>query len=205
MNWASQKDHSTKSSVTTWGWRKFARNGYRNFLHHFNVSVKSTVVRHFWKIATKIQRMFWWYCDTGRDMNTSLRSIQPKRSKDLEETRQKDTNPRPRVTLSKLSWPLSRLSSRRFSTTWYYNQWSTLRVTPSPVTFFYLEATYVWCIISSRQRTCSQVQHDTGFIKLIYPVYSSDPAPSDYYLFSNLKNFLRSTNFESANDRKSQS
>ena len=36
----------------------------------------------------------------------------------------------------------------------------------------------------------------TGLTELNYPAYSPDIAPSDYYLFSNLKNCLRSRNFE---------
>ena len=36
----------------------------------------------------------------------------------------------------------------------------------------------------------------TGFIELNHPKYSSDIAPSDYHLFSNLKNFLRGRKFE---------
>ena len=77
-----------------------------------------------------------------RDINTPLRSTQPTRSKDLKGTRWKDTNS---TTNHTIGWQddheyllgLWRCSSRRFSITWYYNQWSMLRITPSPVTFFY--------------------------------------------------------------------
>ena len=34
-----------------------------------------------------------------------------------------------------------------------------------------------------------------GFVELNYRAYSPDIAPSDYYLFSNLKTFLRDRNF----------
>ena len=36
----------------------------------------------------------------------------------------------------------------------------------------------------------------TDFTELNHPAYSSDLAPSDYHLFSNLKNFLRDRKFE---------
>ena len=36
-----------------------------------------------------------------------------------------------------------------------------------------------------------------GFIELNHPAYSPDIASSDYYLFSNLKKFLRGNNFSS--------
>ena len=45
---------------------------------------------------------------------------------------------------------------------------------------------------------CNIVQAAIGksdFIELNDPVYSPDIAPSDYYLFSNLKKFLRGKNF----------
>ena len=50
---------------------------------------------------------------------------------------------------------------------WYYNQWSILRITPSPAYVLLFERNVtgnlgVWCAASSRQRTCSQVQHHTG-------------------------------------------
>ena len=35
----------------------------------------------------------------------------------------------------------------------------------------------------------------TGFIQLDHPVYSPGIAPSDYYLFSTLRKFLRGKNF----------
>ena len=40
-----------------------------------------------------------------------------------------------------------------------------------------------------------------GFIGLNHPVYSLDTATSDCHLFSNVKNFVRSRNFENDNDR----
>ena len=58
------------------------------------------------------------------------------------------------------------------------------------------------CAASSRQRICSQVQHNTGFSKLNQPAYSPDLAPSDDHLFSNLKNFLRGRNFETADEAR---
>ena len=45
---------------------------------------------------------------------------------------------------------------------------------------------------------CNIVQtaiRKAGFVKLNHPVYCPDIALSDYYLFSNLKKFLRGTNF----------
>ena len=68
----------------------------------------------------------WSCCDGERDTDTSLRSIQPTRSEDLEEISRKDTNP---ITSHTIGWQdhhdhllgLSRYSFRRFSTTWYYN------------------------------------------------------------------------------------
>ena len=45
---------------------------------------------------------------------------------------------------------------------------------------------------------CNIVQaaiRKAGFIELNHPIYSADIAASDYYLFSNLKTFLRSKNF----------
>ena len=50
---------------------------------------------------------------------------------------------------------------------------------------------------------CKVVQaviHQSDFIKLNHPAYSRDIAPSDYYLFSNLKKFLRGKNFNSDNE-----
>ena len=47
---------------------------------------------------------------------------------------------------------------------------------------------------------CNIVQaaiRQTGFIELNHPAYSADIAPTDYYLFSNLKKFLRLKNFSS--------
>ena len=47
---------------------------------------------------------------------------------------------------------------------------------------------------------CNIVQTATrqaGFIELNHSVYSSDIAPSDYHLFSNLKKFVRGKNFSS--------
>jgi histone-lysine N-methyltransferase SETMAR len=47
---------------------------------------------------------------------------------------------------------------------------------------------------------CKVVQaviRQSGFIELNHPAYSPDIAPSDYYLFSNLKKFLRGKNFNS--------
>ena len=32
--------------------------------------------------------------------------------------------------------------------------------------------------------------HDCGFVQLDHPVYSHEPAPSDYFLFCNLKSHL---------------
>ena len=61
----------------------------------------------------------------------------------------------------------------------------------------------VWCATSSRQRTCSQVQHRTSFTELNNSAYSPDLAASDYHLFSNLKNFLGVRNFDSDNDHES--
>ena len=40
----------------------------------------------------------------------------------------------------------------------------------------------------------------TNFTELNYPAYSPDIAPSDYYLFSNLKNFFRGRNSEIDNE-----
>ena len=82
-----------------------------------------------------------------RDMDTPLRSTQPTRSRDLTETRWKDTNS---TTSHTIGWQdhhdhllgLWRCSSRRFSITWYYNQWSMLRIAPSPVTFLYSGETW---------------------------------------------------------------
>ena len=42
-----------------------------------------------------------------------------------------------------------------------------------------------------------------GFIELNHSAYFRDLAPNDYRLFSNLKNFPRSRNSESDDDRKS--
>ena len=39
--------------------------------------------------------------------------------------------------------------------------------------------------------------HQTGFVELNHSAYSPDIAPIDYYLFSNLKKFLRGKNFGS--------
>ncbi len=39
-----------------------------------------------------------------------------------------------------------------------------------------------------------------GFVELNHPAYSPDIAPSDYYLFSNLKKILRGKNFSSDNE-----
>ena len=104
-------------------------------------------------------------------MDTPLRFTQPTRSKDLEETRQKHA----KSTTSHMIGcqdhhdhllVLRRCSSPRFPTTWYYNQWSILRIAPSPVTFFYLGGrlweTCVWCVAFSQQRICSQVEHHTN-------------------------------------------
>ena len=47
---------------------------------------------------------------------------------------------------------------------------------------------------------CKIVQtaiRQAGFIELNHPIYSPEIAPSDYYLFSNLKKFLRLKNFGS--------
>ena len=44
----------------------------------------------------------------------------------------------------------------------------------------------------------------TSFTELNHPAYSTNIASSDYHLLLNLKNFLRSRNFESDNDRQSQ-
>ena len=47
---------------------------------------------------------------------------------------------------------------------------------------------------------CNIVQTATrkaGFVELNHPAYSPDVAPSDYYLFLNLKRFLRLKNFSS--------
>ena len=41
------------------------------------------------------------------------------------------------------------------------------------------------------------VIRQSSFIELNHPAYSPDIAPSGYYLFSNLKKFLRSKNFNS--------
>ena len=40
------------------GRRRLGRDGYRNFLPHFNMPIESTFVKRFWKIATKIQSDF---------------------------------------------------------------------------------------------------------------------------------------------------
>ena len=50
--------------------------------------------------------------------------------------------------------------------------------------------TYAWCA------AYSQVQHQTDFIELNHPAYSPELVSGDYHLFSNLKNSLRSRNFE---------
>ena len=75
-----------------------------------------------------------------------------------------------------------------------------VRITPSPVTFFYSRErwreTYGWCAAFSRQHICSQVQHHTGFIELNHPPYSLDITPNDYHLSSNR------TDFESDNERE---
>ena len=45
---------------------------------------------------------------------------------------------------------------------------------------------------------CNVVQaaiRKIGFVELNYPVYSLDIAPSDHYLLSNLKKFVRGKNF----------
>ena len=50
---------------------------------------------------------------------------------------------------------------------------------------------------------CNIVQatiRKTGFVELNDPAYSPDIAPSDYYLFSNLKKFLRGKNFRRDNE-----
>lgn len=39
-----------------------------------------------------------------------------------------------------------------------------------------------------------------GFVELNHPAYSPDIAPTDYYLFSNLKKFLRGKNFSSCDE-----
>ena len=50
---------------------------------------------------------------------------------------------------------------------------------------------------------CNIVQtviRKAGFIELNHPIYSSDIAPSAYYLFSNLKKFPRGRNFSRNNE-----
>ena len=42
-----------------------------------------------------------------------------------------------------------------------------------------------------------------GFTELNHPAYSPDLGPSDYYLFSHMKNFLRGRNFEIDDDHES--
>ncbi len=41
------------------------------------------------------------------------------------------------------------------------------------------------------------MQHCAGFVELNHPAYSPDIAPTDYYVFSNLKKFMRGKNFGS--------
>ena len=50
---------------------------------------------------------------------------------------------------------------------------------------------------SSRQCTCSQSFNELKYELLEHPSYSPDLAPSDYYLFRNLKQFLRGKRFSS--------
>ena len=53
--------------------------------------------RLLWKTSGKLQprsnRIFWWYCHGGRDIDTPLRCTQPTRNNDVEEIKRKDTNP----------------------------------------------------------------------------------------------------------------
>ena len=40
-----------------------------------------------------------------------------------------------------------------------------------------------------------QAVHDCGFVQLDHPTYSADLAPSDYFLFRNLKSHLRGVRY----------
>ena len=48
-----------------------------------------------------------------------------------------------------------------------------------------------------------QAIHECGFIKLDHPAYSPDLAPSDYYLFRNLKSYLRGQRYQDDDALKS--
>ncbi|GBP43002.1 Histone-lysine N-methyltransferase SETMAR [Eumeta japonica] len=51
-------------------------------------------------------------------------------------------------------------------------------------------------------RVSSQALKDTGFSEIDHPPYSPDLAPSDYFLFSNLKKELRGRRFVDDNQMK---
>ena len=163
--------------------------------------------RLLWRTSGKCNQGPTRFLVGGRDIETSLRFTQPT-SKDLEETRRKDTNP---TTSHTIGWQdhrdhylgLSTCSSRRLSTIWYYNQWSMLCITPLRLRSSIRETLTAWCTTASWQRTRVQVQHRTGFTELTHPAYPPEIASNDYHLFSYLKNSLRCRNFEGINDRES--
>jgi [histone H3]-lysine36 N-dimethyltransferase SETMAR len=49
-------------------------------------------------------------------------------------------------------------------------------------------------------RVANSALNDLGFIQLSHPPYSPDLAPSDYFLFSRIKNFLRKRRFNRDED-----
>ncbi|GBP15450.1 Putative uncharacterized protein FLJ37770 [Eumeta japonica] len=58
------------------------------------------------------------------------------------------------------------------------------------------------CILSHTARVSRQALKDTGFSEIDHPPYSPDLAPSDYFLFSNLKKELRGRTFVDDNQMK---
>jgi histone-lysine N-methyltransferase SETMAR len=52
---------------------------------------------------------------------------------------------------------------------------------------------------SHPSRVASSAVDELGYVKLTHPPYSPDLVPSDYFLFSKLKNFLRKRPYNNDN------
>ena len=145
-------------------------------------------------------------------MGTPLQSTQPTRSKDLEETRRKDTNP---ITRHTIGWQDHHdhlfCDCEGVLLVDFLSRGTTVN-SPYNASLFHRSGS------SLREKRRWKLKHDvlllhdngsvhksniiqsaiqyTGFIELSHLACSADLAPNDYHLFSNVKNFLRGKDFE---------
>ena len=101
------KNITTKSSLITWGWRRFVRHGYRNFRHHFNVPIESAVVKNFWKIAIKIQMDFLvvLWRGTRHGYTTTIHSTSKKQRLGRNQAKRHQPDHESHDRLARSSWP----------------------------------------------------------------------------------------------------